>query len=545
MADERGNGGGGEARAERIDADVHDALPVPGSLLRSGLDGLAFMLYVIVAVWVGNALGAAGRAGFDALNYHVPTIARFADQLPKPDLSDYLSATTPGYHLIMALLGLVTPTNVGAAVIGVVLAQMAATGLYGRVWHIRSWLVARGEARSKESSIGVTWLCGLCITAPLLTSVYVFTSSAWSLPDNLAWAGVAFALVTSMHFRHSLLVYVFAALSLILLVFVRQIHLWAAAPIVIAAWMSAGIQSGLPVRLVETSDAGWSWRDLLFTQLDRRMKRVGLAVLCLLPAFALVGYFVHVWGGLTPPTFQGQYPVDMSKPALLRLVNAPAALAFVLALFGVFGSFFAAWWGPAAIRGLKHSRGRMVLGAGAVVGLLAAVIPATTYSMEQGRWSGLWNIAAKLPTVGHTSVLIAGLSMLGGVIVAAMMLGMRVSQAAVLATSVAGFAAAQMASFQLWQRYNEPFVLLVLIVCAGPLLASRDVTEPARPLSAAWWWRLRIAGPLVLAVLLGAVTVNELRKAEPQKDLKLQPGTERTKEFLRTGKIDSVPTSAP
>jgi hypothetical protein len=165
--------------------------------------------------------------------------------------------------------------------------------------------------------------------------------------------------------------------------------------------------------------------------------------------------------------------------------------------------------------------------------------------MEQGRWSGLWNIAAKLPTVGHTSVLIAGLSMLGGVIVAAMMLGMRVSQAAVLATSVAGFAAAQMASFQLWQRYNEPFVLLVLIVCAGPLLASRDVTEPARPLSAAWLWRLRIAGPLVLAVLLGAVTVNELRKAEPQKDLKLQPGTERTKEFLRTGKIDSVPTSAP
>jgi hypothetical protein len=64
------------------------------------------------------------------------------------------------------------------------------------------------------------------------------------------------------------------------------------------------------------------------------------------------------------------------------------------------------------------------------------------------------------------------------------------------------------------------------------------VTEPAKPLSARWWWRLRIAGPVVLALLLGAVTVNELRKADPQKDLKLEAGTERTREFLRTGKID-------
>jgi hypothetical protein len=124
------------------------------------------------------------------------------------------------------------------------------------------------------------------------------------------------------------------------------------------------------------------------------------------------------------------------------------------------------------------------------------------------------------------------------VIVAAMMLGMRVNQAAVVVTSIAGFAAAQMASFQLWQRYNEPFVLIMLIMCCGPLLSTQDVTEPAKPLSARWWWRLRIAGPVVLALLLGAVTVNELRKADPQKDLKLEAGTERTREFLRTGKID-------
>lgn len=502
------------------------------------LDALTGVGYALLALFVGEFLGPAGRAGFDALNYHVPTIVRFADQMPRPDLSDYLSATTPGYHLLMAVCGFTGATSIGAAAIGVVLLQVTFTGLFGRISKYRVFLESRGDAQATDPSVGLSWLCRLCITAPLLASVYVFTSSAWSLPDNLAWAGVVAVLVTAIHFRQSAVVYVFAAVFLALLVFVRQIHLWAAAPLVVAAWMSAGIQSGLPVRLNQSHEAGWTWRDLLFTQLDRRIKRAAMAVLCTLPAFALVGFFVHLWGGLTPPTFQGQYPVDMSKPPLLRLINAPAAPAFVLALFGVFGSFFAAWWGPAAIRGLKHSRGRVVLIAGAVFGLLAAVIPATTYSMAEGRWSGLWNIAAKLPTVGHTSLLIAACSILGGVIVAAMMLGMRVNQAAVLLTSIAGFAAAQMASFQLWQRYNEPFVLIVLILCCGPLLSTQDVTEPARPLSAKWWWRLRIAGPLVLALLLGAVTVNELRKATPQPVLNLEPGTERTKEFLRTGKIE-------
>jgi len=495
--------------------------------------------YAAIAVAVATLLGPVSRAGFDAINYHVPAISQFASELPRPDFRDYLSATTPGFHVLMAVMYWAAGGGFFLAFFNALIGSQLWIAALGRTLPavaLYRGLLDESRGQAPARAVDLRSLCiGLAIVSPLLTSVYVFTSSAWILPDNAAWLGVALVVSVALARPSGWLYWTFLGVVLLLLVFVRQIHLWAAAPIVIAAWMSAGIQSGLPVRLVETSDAGWSWRDLLFTQLDRRMKRAGLAMLCVLPAFALVGYFVHLWGGLTPPTFQGQYPVDMSKPALLRLINAPAAGAFVLALFGVFGVFFAAWWGPWLLRGWGQARGRTLLILGAVVGLLAAVIPATTYSMEQGRWSGLWNIAAKLPTVGHTSVLIAALSMLGGVIVAAMMLGMRVSQAAVLCTSIAGFAAAQMASFQLWQRYNEPFVLLVLIVCAGPLLASRDVTEPAKPLSAAWWWRLRIAGPLVLAVLLGAVTVNELRKAELQPNYKLVPGTERTKEFLRTG----------
>lgn len=496
--------------------------------------GIAYLL-LAVAVWL--KLGMAGRAGFDALNYHVPAIRQFAAELPRPNLNDYLSATTPGYHLLMGAVYRITQSvsavQILSGAFGVWIFTYAITWLAPGLAAYRGMITGqRGSASLQPKDL----FPATAIALPLAASVYIFTATVWPVPDNPAWFLVMLLIMLAWRPKWSVAHAVAAGAALICLALVRQIHLWAAGPIIIAAWMSAGTQSGLPVRLIQTHDAGWTWGDLVFTQLDRRIKRAGIAALCTVPAFAIVWYFKHLWGGLTPPTFQGQYPVDMSKPALLQLINAPAAPAFVLALFGVFGPFFAAWWGPSALRGIASSRGRLILIAGALAGLVVALVPATTHSVAEGRWSGLWNIAEKLPTVGHTSVLIAMLSMLGGLIVAAMVLGMRVSQAAVLVTTIAGFAAAQMASFQLWQRYNEPFVLIILIISCGPLLGSNDVTEAPRPLSGLWWWRLRIAGPVVLAALLAVVTVIELRKATPQKDLKLEPGTERTKEFLRTGK---------
>src|SRR4051794_39707330 len=44
------------------------------------------------------------RASYDQNVYHLPTIRQFASELPRPDFSNYLSATTPGYHLILAIL---------------------------------------------------------------------------------------------------------------------------------------------------------------------------------------------------------------------------------------------------------------------------------------------------------------------------------------------------------------------------------------------------------------------------------------------------------
>src|SRR5215204_5263041 len=44
------------------------------------------------------------RALFDQDVYHLRAIRTFAQQWPHPDFHDYASATTPGYHLLLALI---------------------------------------------------------------------------------------------------------------------------------------------------------------------------------------------------------------------------------------------------------------------------------------------------------------------------------------------------------------------------------------------------------------------------------------------------------
>ncbi|MGD2071338.1 MAG: hypothetical protein PVI57_21895, partial [Gemmatimonadota bacterium] len=69
--------------------------------------------------WVAALfLAAAGPVTFlssadyasagDEAHFHHPTVRTFADQLPRPDLTDYRSATTPLYHLGLAVVSRLT-----------------------------------------------------------------------------------------------------------------------------------------------------------------------------------------------------------------------------------------------------------------------------------------------------------------------------------------------------------------------------------------------------------------------------------------------------
>ena len=64
--------------------------------------GIIAALFVATA-WPVIALGVMrGRMASDQLRFHEVVIRLFAADLPSPDLSDYRSATSPGYHLVLA-----------------------------------------------------------------------------------------------------------------------------------------------------------------------------------------------------------------------------------------------------------------------------------------------------------------------------------------------------------------------------------------------------------------------------------------------------------
>jgi len=65
------------------------------------------------------------------------------------------------------------------------------------------------------------------------------------------------------------------------------------------------------------------------------------------------------------------------------------------------------------------------------------------------------------------------------------------------------FVAAQSANPQVWQRYHEPFVLILMAV-----MASRVTGDPGE--TSRLETKLRLIGPLALALLLGSITVMKI-----------------------------------
>ncbi len=405
--------------------------PARPPLARGALPLLLIPLVALPSLAIILSGDLSGRAGYDQSNFHEPAIRSFAAHLPAPDLRDYPSATTPLYHLVLALIArLIHDSREFLQGCGLVFSATL-------VW----LLGTRAARRTPHLALDA---------APFAASMYVLASAAWLLPDNAGWLGVLGVLLLALRDRASTWTFPAAGLCLLALVLTRQVHLWAAAPIWAAAFLSSGRHPGLALLR-----ASWT-----------------------LPAFAAVVAFYSLWGGLVPPSFQGQYP---------RAIN-PAAPAFILSLLGGFGVFYSIHLVPA----LRHPRRWTIPAAMLAAALLALAFP-TSFDKEAGRWSGLWNVARDLPAPAGRSLLIVPLAALGGGILAAWALVLPRNSALVLGSALAGFVAAQSASLQLWQRYNEPFVLMLLALAASSLESS----GPGR----------RWIGPTLLAALLGAFSL--------------------------------------
>ncbi len=420
-----------------------------------------------------------GRAACDQYDYHLKVIVKFARELPHPDLHDYYSATTPGYHLVLAAAARMISENPLFLQITASAFTLALLLVFGR---------AVGRA---GQSRGRTWIELIVLALPFATSTYVFTSGVWLLPENAGWWLALLVALPCLCGRINVRSLAWCSALLVLLVLVRQSHLWVASFVCGAAWMSS-------TPMADASIAG------ALSRPAARVRPTLAALAACLPAAGILAVFVWMWHGLTPPSFHVQHLVQ--SPSHINWATLP----FILSLVAVFSPFFLGWLWPGIVRLWRESRPAVVLIAFA--SLVWAILPETTF-LREPRSGGLWAIVEKLDNAGltiahHTSPLILLLAPIGAVLLAAWVTIIDDKRRWIVAASVGAFIAAQSLNANCWQRYHEPFLLMLFALLSAAYGSGPETSGTLRrpKILAA----LRIVGPLALAGLMVAVTIRGL-----------------------------------
>ncbi|MEC9374275.1 MAG: hypothetical protein VYC34_10545 [Planctomycetota bacterium] len=443
---------------------------------RATCSALLVTLPFAAVVWTIIALDAfpQTRGAADQDKFHLVAIRQFIAEWPKFDVTDYASATTPGYHILIATVGRLISDDL--------LALRLAGSMFGvgLVFTFGTLMARRTSMRE-----------GAALAAPLACSMFIVSAGAWLLTDNAGWWGVLGIMSIAFFARVRARSLALGGLALLALVAIRQIHLWAAAMVWLAAFL------GSPVEAEDGMEARGERR------LVSRLSRSAVAAVATLPAFLFVGWFVKTWGGLAPPTFQTPYAT--TKGSLVTGGN-PATVGTVLALAGIFGVFFLGYAWPAARARLAMARGWWgVIGVFTLLAFLACAIPVTTYSHAEGRWTGIWDVVRRTPIVMDRSLFLIGAATVGGAMLGLWFTALRDRDRWMFLGSFVAFLAAQAASALAWQRYYEPF-LVMLFAIAAARLRDGDERNAAAGLARRiprWAWY----GPAALAALLGGVTI--------------------------------------
>lgn len=365
-----------------------------------------------------------GRAYADQVKFHYPTIKHFESTF---NFDNYPSATTPGYHLILATVGRYISDHV---MLLRIVNSLFTTALF---------LMIGSMLEGKFSFLHLVLLI-----MPAMTSIYMIPSGLWLVPDNLAWLTVLLGLLAvsqsgknGFSNKDSL---VFATSVLI-----RQNNVWLAGP-------------HLYKSLTLSCERG-----------TVKVSEFVMRSLTVVPSFLFLGYFFYRWNGPVPPMMANKH-MDLN----------PAAPCFFFALFFVYSLFYFPLLTHLII---KRFHGRRVHLKNITLFLatcfLLSLIPRTDFNIVEGRSSGLWNVVKHFPSIHHRSLLIMIAAPLGAVSCWIWIYFVEGAMKSSLITSIICFAVMQISSHYAFERYYAGFIFILLFIFIKfiPGINSRESTR--------------------------------------------------------------------
>ena len=412
---------------------------------------LAVPFLVMVAVLRGMTVALPIFHGTDEFVYHYPTILRFSRELPFPDLHAYGAAQTPLFHLLMAYVGKAIGYQLWRLrLVEVLISYLLALAVYG--------LLTRRLAMDSPQATILALLFAL--------SPYVFGQSFRLVTDNLALLFSVLALDRFEASRQN-----------------RALGPFLAGCALVGAAMLTRQSTAFMLALAGLYALGGGVEP---TPVDRGVA-LGAIVLCAVP----VGLLFLNWHGLIPvggdPASCGlcaRHGASGISTRGLELQTTELALASI----GLYGAILFAplLLGRPLGELTAQLRGPLI---GAALGAaLLLVFPATPGPHAAG---DIWKIAAKLPAIDGTSALLWVLVPLAGAVLwIRLPRGPQPWPAAVLAAT---FLVSTVAISYPWQKYTDPFALLILMLTVRP----RELTT-----------RRGLAGVAVLALLFIAYTAD-------------------------------------
>lgn len=403
---------------------------------------LALAVFVVSAllIWFAPIWQMGDRVRVDEQLFHWPAIEHFARS---NSAQDYSSATTPGFHMLMGALRSVARLSLDE------LRTVGALITAGLVW-----------AATLVWPRALPFRRVLLLSLPLATSIYMFPSGVWLVPDNLGWLTVLCVLLLSFKDRIGWTDVVFLALLGAAVVWVRQSNAWVV---------------GVPaLALLLRHQATPSDQRLPSWKLALQLLTIGL------PATFSLAYFVFMWHGLTPPRFQG-----------VHQSGNPVAPAWLMVQF----AFYAVWFLPVLWPARRLSiagRSRLWIALGAAFGLLAALAVPSSFNQMEGRHTGLWALVQWAPVVADRSLLVLLCAPLGGGLLGWLCGPLDTRRAVLVLVGAFAFGLAMATNKFAYDKYYAAYVLLLL-----PTIV-RHWPREAFAVNLEWW---RDAPLLALAAL--------------------------------------------